>query len=274
MNSLRLPYPFYHGGISLIRYSVLVFLFGFLFEYLIVPFPRKPDEHLFIYEIICLFHISVAVLIYIVYFAIVSVFVRTDHWKRINELIAVFFLLLLIGSAEWSIRPIIYDNGGKMLLGSFIEELWHAQIFGGLIYLLVTLAHIKLNIKNQEIEAHPISNSAITSVNINTYNNSDDFKLHLGELICVRADGNYLEFYERSEIGTTKSIKRLTLQSLSNQLKDKTHIIKTHRSFMINPSFITHIDGNAQGYKLMMKGVDFEVPVSRKHLNDFKALVN
>jgi hypothetical protein len=277
MDFLNQPYPYYHRGRSLLKFSALLFIIGYLFEYLIVPFPRNPDEHRYSYAVISLFHIGVAAVIYLIYFSVVSLFVQDDDWKVYKELIAVFFLLFCIGIGEWGIRPVIYHNGGGMSIKSLITEVWHAQLSGGIIYLLVTLVNLELLVRQHSIEASSFKSipktTPNTTIDISTRYASDDFSLAVAELICVQADGNYLEFYLNSENGTNKLMKRLSLTSLSEQLADVSTIVKTHRAFMVNPSFICTVEGNAQGYQLTLDGIDFKVPVSRKHLETFNRYI-
>jgi DNA-binding LytR/AlgR family response regulator len=104
---------------------------------------------------------------------------------------------------------------------------------------------------------------------IKTQVQSENFEINPKELICACAAGNYVEIYT-SEAGVMqKSLKRLTLQGLYDQLKDYEYILKTHRAFLINTAYINEVKGNAQGYQLMVDHIDFSVPVSRKHLKSF-----
>lgn len=277
MDVLRQPYPFYHSGKSLIRLFTLIFVIGFLFEYLLMPFPRNPDEHRFSYEIISLYHVGVAAFTYLIFFFCLSFIVQEDDWNIRKELTALFFVLLCIGFAEWAIRPIIYHNNGGLSILSLINEVWHAFLSGGLVYFLVTMVNLKIQARQNELSANafsviktPNNNSTL---NILTQNATDDFILNPKDLICAKAEGNYLELYLFSEGGTSKVIKRLTLLSLAEQLEKVDHILKTHRAYLVNMAFITAIEGNAQGYQLTLDRIDFKVPVSRKHLEVFKALV-
>jgi hypothetical protein len=274
MNPLKEPYPFFHKGNELLRITTLILVIGFLFEYLIIPFERTPEEHLYSYPIICLFHVGVAAIVYFLYFLVVGQLVRDEDWQVYKEIIAVFFLLLFIGIGEWAIRPLIYDSPSNHTWPIFWEEIWHAYLAGSIILLLVLTTNVKIlksrnfqRSKRLNIRSKPLNSDQI--IEIKTQVQSENFEINPKELICACAAGNYVEIYT-SEAGVMqKSLKRLTLQGLYDQLKDYEYILKTHRAFLINTAYINEVKGNAQGYQLMVDHIDFSVPVSRKHLKSF-----
>ncbi len=271
MDFLTTSYPYYHKGKDLLKIAGLLLVVGFIFEYFWVPFERNESEHLYSYLIITIFHIGVAVVVYIVYFLIFSFWVEEEDWKVYKELLSVFGMLTFIGVGEWIIRPIIYSNKA-LTIEYLITEVWHAYLAGGLIYLFVVYINKNMLTKqhgNQltQFRLDKYAKKEKGPVKIKTQNISDDFTLDPTTLICARADGNYLELYLENEVSPL--IKRITLQSLAQQLKQSLDIIKTHRAYLVNVRFLEEASGNAQGYQLKLKGVGFDVPVSRKHLQQF-----
>lgn len=276
MKFLRQSYPYYHRGCEYLKIGLLILIIGFLFEYLLVPFPRDFTEHLYPYWIISLFHVGVAVVSYLVYFLIFSIFVKEENWKVSSELLAIAGLLLFIGIGEWAIRPVVYLNQ-SLSLDYLVEEIWHAFLSCGLIYILVVMfnanflrskhakeaMHLKLINKNKQEE----------EIKVITQNLSDDFMLNPNKLVCARAEGNYLNLYIMQN-KIEKSLKRITLQSLCEQLSEIDYIIQTHRGYVVNVNNVKKVKGNAQGFQLSLEGLDFTVPVSRKHLNRFKSLMS
>ena len=276
MIKLKQPYPFYHQGKELVKIAFLLAVIGFAFEMIIVPFPRNPSEHLYAYWIISLFHVGVAVVAYATYFHILGYFVKEDYWKVSDELLSVLGLMIVIGVGQWGIRPVIYSND-SLSFAYLFEEVWHACISGGLIYLLVTLVNINFLTRkhNQQSISFKPSRHATgkESVSIKTQSLSDDFELRPFDLICAKADGNYMSIYQKDEKGVKDELKRITMQSLCDQLQAYEFILKTHRGYLVNINYITKTSGNAQGYLLDMASLDFEIPVSRKHLESFKSVM-
>lgn len=270
---LRQPYPYYHQGKSLLRITLLIFLVGFLFEYFLIPFQRTPEEHKFSYAIICLFHVGVATLIYFLFFLIMSRFVDEDDWKLYKEIIAVAILLLLIGLGEWAIRDIIYDNPYNREWSVLWEEVWHAYLSGSVIFVLVHSINFnwltrKHSQQAQEINL-PAQKAPEDTVMIKAQTLTDNFALQPNQLICAKAEGNYLEIFLWQNEQMVKQVKRISLSSLDEQLAGYPNLLKTHRTFLVNTQYIQKIAGNAQGYQLTLQHLDFKVPVSRSHLQRF-----
>jgi len=268
------PYPFFHKGKELFRISLLIFTIGLLFEYFIIPFDRNPEEHRFNYFIISVFHVGTATLIYFLYFLIVSNFVNEDDWKVYKEFVATFFLFTLIGIGEWLIRGIIYNNENNYDFGVLLEEVIHAYLSGTIVLILVfTFIFNVLKTKNIQIANQiTLENKQpefLSSKEIIAQIPSDNFTLQPSTLICAKADGNYVEFFILNGENVKKEVKRITLANTFKQLKEFTFFQKTHRAFMINLNYLEEVNGNAQGYQLKMKHLNFTVPVSRNQLNEF-----
>lgn len=107
-----------------------------------------------------------------------------------------------------------------------------------------------------------------TSVN----KSQDDLRLPIDQFICAESIKNVVHvFYE--EEGILKECElRNTLSQLYTSL-DHPYIFRCHRSFFINTNRIKTAKGNSNGYKLLMKGLDRELPVSRSYTPDFQRLM-
>lgn len=77
---------------------------------------------------------------------------------------------------------------------------------------------------------------------------------------------NYVEVYHR----TGKTLLRLSLKALEQQLANYDHFLRTHRSYLVNIQHIQQVEGNAQGYRLQLTDTDGTVPVSRSRLAAFQ----
>ncbi|WP_367118518.1 LytTR family transcriptional regulator DNA-binding domain-containing protein [Chryseobacterium sp.] len=59
---------------------------------------------------------------------------------------------------------------------------------------------------------------------------------------------------------------RISLSNLLNQI-ETTMIKKCHRSYIAHLGKVKNIKGNAQGYKLILPEIEFEIPVSRSFIS-------
>ena len=99
---------------------------------------------------------------------------------------------------------------------------------------------------------------------------SDNRKEFIGfdinNLIYITSQGNYASFFLKKEnsYDLKEEILRVTLSKIESNLKNYSSIIRCHKSYIINTSYIDDITGNARGYLLKSKFLSFEIPVSRK----------
>jgi DNA-binding LytR/AlgR family response regulator len=83
-------------------------------------------------------------------------------------------------------------------------------------------------------------------------------------LICVEAEDNYVNIHYTNSDRYKKEMIRSTLKKMEEQLSENQQFVRCHKSFIVNLQKLQHVKGNAQGYKLKLEGLDFEIPVSRK----------
>jgi DNA-binding LytR/AlgR family response regulator len=55
-------------------------------------------------------------------------------------------------------------------------------------------------------------------------------------------------------------------------LQGKQNIYRCHKSYLVNLAKVNHVSGNAQGYKLHLKDVEDQIPVSRKLNEEIKEI--
>ncbi len=82
------------------------------------------------------------------------------------------------------------------------------------------------------------------------------------ELLCLRSDSNYVEvFYLQDE----KCAKKLIRNRLKNFEEDlpKNRFFRCHNSYIVNGEHIVKVEGNARNLELLLRGIEFKVPVSR-----------
>ena len=67
-------------------------------------------------------------------------------------------------------------------------------------------------------------------------------------------------------------ILRTTLTKIYKELSEYNHIIRCHKSYIINSNYMKEIRGNARGYTLKSPSIPFDIPVSRRFPKD--SLIN
>ena len=100
-------------------------------------------------------------------------------------------------------------------------------------------------------------------------NEKDTLRLRSDALLFIESSDNYctVVHLKSTPTGTDQPVKSLLRSSLSRfetQLEGKSHIVRCHRSFVVNLDRVERVTGNAQGYKLHLFGGQFQVPVARR----------
>lgn len=89
--------------------------------------------------------------------------------------------------------------------------------------------------------------------------------IEVNKIICFEANDNYVTTYYLDNLGELKkSFERFSLKQIETILSDLPYeFLRVHRSYIINPAYVSRVSGRSQAYKLNMKYFDKEIPVSR-----------
>ncbi|WP_299133912.1 LytTR family DNA-binding domain-containing protein [uncultured Tenacibaculum sp.] len=277
-NYLKEPYPYYYEKsdrllLLLLFISILSFLFSYFFE----PFVVNVNEHKISYFWILLIHAFTPFPIAYLYFILLNNSKKdTEIWTLGKEIFHLSMILLVIGITSFLIRDLIYTNPNNWSFKYFWEEIRNTFLIG--ILLLVVVLPINLE---RLINKHKASLKEITPINFDSTSHNliisiknsmseDCFELKIKDFLFAKVESNYTEVYTFSTNKIHKTLIRVTLKDLEEQLKLVSHnIFKTHRSYLVNLNKINSISGNAQGYELVLKNSSLKVPVSRSNITKF-----
>lgn len=281
-NILSQPYPFYYKGKQLFYFALLIFTMSVFFNYFFEPFNNYVPEHKIDFFWISVVHSVNAVLVVLLLFGVVNQRINEDTWTVQKEMILVTVLFVTIGVFQFLVRDLIYDNPYNWSWRYLIEEIRNTCLVGILFFsIIVPVNFIRLSHHHADLAArfnakpHPeILVSRPAPIAIQTQQKSDDFSLDTENLLFAKAEGNYLEILVRHDDHTRKLLKRMTLKEFESQLNAPGHIVKTHRSYLVNLHHVKDIKGNAQGYQLHLTHHPETVPVSRGMIPLFESLIN
>jgi len=92
-------------------------------------------------------------------------------------------------------------------------------------------------------------------------------------ILAVESMQNYVHVYSVANGMLEKETVRMTLSSALEEYKNQ-GLMKCHRSFLVNPSQIEKVEGNAQGLKLTLSHKESPViPVSRTYISSIKSAI-
>lgn len=247
----------------------------FLFNYLFEPFVVNVAEQKLSYPIICLLHALVSTLLFSLFGLIGRIPRIEERWHMKEEVLAVFFYLLLVGIGQFLIRDLIYHNPHNWSWRYLGEEIRNTLLVGSLFLLIIIPLNFRRLYEHYQASAQqillPSHSSSSTSIAIKTEVKADDFVLSVDTFLFAKAEKNYVELLlSHSKGKPEKLLKRITLKALEEQLQETTGLLRVHRSYLVNLKKIERVTGNAQGYRLKLEGLAEEVPVARSYIAIFE----
>lgn len=277
---LKKPYPYYYKPIgSMLQVLSIAFVLSFTFSYFFEPFEVNRTEHRFDYFWICIIHAFLPIIIAFIYLSILNFSIKNDlKWTLGREAIHLTILLIFFGFGSFLIRDIIYDKPDNWELHYLIEEITNTLLVGLLlVFILLPLNLLRLQHKYQtsalNLGKHtPEKSKTDETLEIQSLIPSENFTIEVSNFIFAKVDGNYIDIYTKTSNGIEKKMLRQSLKNLENQLKPFPIIFQTHRSFLVNLSFIESVAGNAQGFLIALSNCDIKVPVSRSKIEEFRQL--
>ena len=275
-NFLNRPYPYYFEGRDFWILLLIIGTMSIAFQYFFQPFEVNPREHKMPFFWITVMHTLVALLILILASLIIKwTQVQTESWTVWKDILFLGLFFLIVGIAQFLIRDIIYDNPNNWSLRYFSEEIRNTFLIGMLFaMILVPLNQNRLYQRNvaraSGLRSNSIKPVQTHTLHIHTKLKQDNFELDPSQLLFAKADRNYVEIHLLENRQRKKALKRMSLRSLEQQLKPISHIVKTHRSYLVNLHYLESVSGNAQGYQLKMKHLDIPIMVSRALIPSFE----
>lgn len=273
---LNRPYPYYFEGRV---FWILVLLIGsmaIVFEFVFKPFHVNPNEHRLPHFLITVVHTFVALSILIAAsFILKWARIRSESWTVGKDILLLGTILLAIGIGQFLIRDLIYNNPNNWSMGYLLEEIRNTFLIGMLFVLILVPINQNRQYHRNSSRASGLQNHTVKAINLPTLSiqtqlKQDDFDLDPSTLLFAKAERNYVEFHLLKDGQKYNVLKRMSLRSLEQQLQSISHIVKTHRSYLVNLQFLESVSGNAQGYLLNMRHLDVPILVSRTLIPTFE----
>lgn len=197
-----------------------------------------------------------------------------DNWTLGKYILINIGHLFLIGVAS-SLVDIFYICPNLSVAENLIQANTRVVIKGIIPIALTTLflrnALLQQNLNNalqanrelkkiQQIKTDSAKETSRITLHSET---SETLEINLPDLLFVEADDNYSTVFWKNGHGIQSKLLRANLKSIESQL-DNSFTLRCHRSFLVNVNAIDSVSGNANGYKLRIRGTDIIIPVSRQ----------
>jgi LytTr DNA-binding domain len=196
-------------------------------------------------------------------------------WTILKEITTILGLILLITMGNYALTMSLFNiptslyNFVQMLLMVATIGIF-PTVFGVMLNYIIQLK--KYN-RSFSIEK-PIPNNSETiilpaAIKLIAENEKDQLELGHDDLFYIESSDNYSTVFYQKGNRLQQSLIRSSLSRFENQIQSP-HIVRCHRSFIVNLEKVAKVSGNAQGYRLHLDGFKLQVPVARK----YSAVVN
>ena len=105
---------------------------------------------------------------------------------------------------------------------------------------------------------------------ITSENMKQKIEMPASNLICIESEGNYVNTWFIEEGKIISTLVRNTIRNIESQIGKADSLFKCHRAYIVNLSHIEKVKGNSQGYQLVVKYLEKEIPVSRNYSKSFR----
>ncbi len=190
---------------------------------------------------------------------------------RINVRSVLFTVFVILSIAVCNYLFVLYIEGAEFSWNGFAGLVLITIVIGILPTVGVHLLekNKKLETKIQKIK--PIADHLEEYIPKRwtlKINQSDSRNINLESLLYVESQKNYLVFHFDNQ--NTMEI-RLTMKKLAEKFSAFSFMVRCHRSFIINMEKVEQIQGNQQGYSLLLKDNAGEIPVSRSYIEEVQS---
>lgn len=101
-------------------------------------------------------------------------------------------------------------------------------------------------------------------------NQGETLNLLPSQWMAAEANDNYVRIFFEQPAGESSALFRTTLKKVEAQLQGHAGVYRCHKSFLVNLQKVSHLSGNAQGYRLHLVNSELQIPVSRSLNADLK----
>lgn len=287
---LTQPFPGYPPSAKIIRFTLLAGFVVFLILVLFRPFGIDvPENHFAVWHAILygLGTFATASLnAYLLPFLFKEFFME-ERWNVGKELLVMAWQVISISFVNIALTNYLYPL--DFTPARIINFLWITAAVGIFPVALIILLKQQILYRKYAYEAAELEKklqqpSGITmprrnkpvqlpeTIALTGDNQHETLELSLADIRFINAADNYIKVHHLQAGKPVQTVLRSTLKKAQTGLEDHPQLFRCHRAYIVNLAAVSHISGNAQGYKLHLRDMLEPIPVSR-NLNDEIALL-
>jgi hypothetical protein len=263
---------------SIRNHLLIAVMLGLLITFVIIflkPFGAGLQQGVFDYQNLYFsgYGFLVAVVYMFSFYVSKAYFGHFKTWKWAEEILFIlFFISFTIFIAHFYTELVINKNPSRVNLKLFLN--WFQIMFFsfGVIIAIFTLLLRKFFISNEAVTSKvQESTGNHSSVTLTGDLKKEKLTVDYKDILFIKSEDNYVIVSFLNVDGIHEKMMRISLTNMHRQLP---RLIKTHRSYLVNPNYMLSLNGNSQSAKLVLKQLKKAIPVSKTHYKQIKNLIH
>lgn len=289
---LTQPFPGYLPSSTIIRFTFsagfVVFLILFLFKPFNIDYPQNHFTawHAAVYGLGTCVFASLNGYLLPVFF---RRFFSEESWTVGKEVMMMLWQIISIAFVNLAITHFLYRTGFTLYnVINFIGITAAVGIFPVTLIILLKqqilfrkyasrAAVVEEQLHNNNAGALPVDRNVAerpAMVTLTGDNQSELLTLSLIHIRFINAADNYIKVHYLESGKPVQKVLRGTLKKTQVIFEDFPQLFRCHRAYIVNLAAVSHISGNAQGFKLHLHDVEEPVPVSRNLNGEISVLLS
>jgi hypothetical protein len=264
-----------------VKGAVVFFSIFFLFAIIYQPLDTHPSRF-FNYTVTAAlysFIASAAVAGFVKMLKSFQYFSKIKKWTILKELLTILTALIGMGLSVYFAAFIFEEPADRWNLATLSDSVTKSFLLGVIPFIYFTLLNFRywfgsenslINNDNSGSDHQP----AEELIKISSQLKKEELSFYPVQFIYAESESNYVNFYIWKDDKLKKEVIRNSISNIEKQFADFPFMVRTHRAYIVNISKIIQKKGNVLGYRLKLKGVDQEIPVSRNNTATFNRVLN
>ncbi|EXY73506.1 lytTr DNA-binding domain protein [Bacteroides fragilis str. 3988T(B)14] len=212
-------------------------------------------------------------------------FYKEETWTVWKQIVNLLQILFFIAIGNWIYSTFVFGWGLRwdvfcaFALFTLVIGLFPTVLFILLNQNRLLAIHLK---EATEMNLH-LQRSVLPAESVETTQDSpfllfqggirESLELDSKDLLYVESNGNYIRVNYQKAGKNVQCLLRATMKQAEEVTAVCPLVLKCHRAFLVNVRKVVKVNGNSQGYRLLLEGCPEEIPVSRGYSKQVKELI-